>query len=61
MVAILHKNEAHASVGTKPSGQSRKYTGPHKYPVTPIRATIIGENQRLSLLADDDEQQQVYI
>lgn len=61
VVAILHKNEVQTPIGAKASIQSRKYTGSHKvYPVTPIRAAIIGENQRLSLLADDDEQQ-VYI
>lgn len=32
-----------------------------KYPVTPIRTSLVGEkHRRLSLLADDDDQQ-VYI
>lgn len=47
-------------------GLSRKYVGPVKYPVTPIRATLGMETSqqsqpqlqpRLSLLADDDEEQ----
>lgn len=39
-----------------------KYPGHIKYPVTPIRADVIGKNRSrcLSLLTDDDEQQ-VYI
>lgn len=38
-------------------GLSRKYLGPVKYPVTPVRATIGMEMHRLSLLADEDEEQ----
>lgn len=44
----------------KQMGQSRKYLGPVRYPVTPIRTKVAGDNQRLSLLADDNDRQ-VYI
>lgn len=59
VVAIIPKNAGETAI-PKLMGTSRKYVGPIKYPVTPVRAAINGENQRLSLLADDDEQQ-VYI
>lgn len=59
VVAIIPKNSKKSVI--KPNSQSRKYLGPVKYPVTPIRALPnSSENQRLSLLADDDEHQ-VYI
>lgn len=46
-------------------GLSRKYVGPVRYPVTPIRPSSSNsattEKQRLSLLADNDVDKQVFI
>lgn len=42
-------------------GLSRKYVGPVRYPVTPVRPSNIAEKQRLSLLADNVVDKQVFI
>lgn len=40
-------------------GLSRRYVGPVKYPVTPLRVGVCGaaKQHRLSLLADEDDEQ----
>lgn len=38
-------------------GLSRRYVGPVKYPVTPIRVSMGTEKHRLSLLVDEDDKQ----
>jgi len=61
VVAIIPKGSGNTATMPKPAtGQCRKYMGPVRYPVTPIRTSLSMENKRLSLLADDDEHQ-VYI
>lgn len=39
----------------KTMGLSRRYLGPVKYPVTPIRVSLGTEKQRLSLLVDEND------
>lgn len=58
VVGTIPKNQTNDK-GTLPRtmGLSRKYVGPVRYPVTPIRPSNGTEKQRLSLLADNVDKQ----